>query len=329
MKTIAFMLLLFGSFIVATAANASPTVYIPLGSGNRVIAVDAATDKIIASYPGVENAHGLVATPDGEYLIAGSLVERPLKTGEPQETPNSKLYLIHPVHGHVMATIPVAGWTHHLAITPDGHYVIATHALRGYISVVDLATNKVVHTIKTGNVPNSAVVTRDSKTAYVSNTGSNNIVAVDLTKWQVTRTLASGPSPEHLVLSPDEKTLYVANVMSGSVSAVSVKSGKLIRTYKIASNVHGLDISGDGHTLFVSSKKDNKFVELNIKTGKQRALALSPSPYHLNTITGTGKVYVSSSKKPVIWVIDQKSDKLIDTIKLPAGEGHEMAIVRE
>ena len=38
---------------------AAPTVYIPLGSGNQVIAVDAATDKITANYTGVDNPHGL------------------------------------------------------------------------------------------------------------------------------------------------------------------------------------------------------------------------------------------------------------------------------
>jgi len=39
-------------------------------------------------------------------------------------------------------------------------------------------------------------------------------------------------------------------------------------------------------------------------------------------------VYVSSSKKPVIWVVDQKSLKLLGTLALPAGEGHQMAIVK-
>jgi len=328
MKMFAQGLLFIATLSVAMVANSATTVYIPLGTGNRVIAVDAATDKITASYPEVENAHGLVATPDGEYLIAGSLNERKLKPDEAKDTPNSKLFLIHPVHGHVMATIPVVGWTHHLAITPDGRYVIATHALRGNISVVDLLGNKVVHTIKTGNVPNYTVITKDGKTAYVSNTGSNNIVQVDLTSWKVTRTLESGPTPEHLVFSPDEKSIFVANTVPGTVSAVSVESGKVTRTYHIGAGVHGLDISDDGNTLFVTSKKDEKFVALNIKTGEQTVLALSPAPYHLNSITGTGKVYVSSSKKPVIWVIDQKSDKVIDTITLPAGEGHQMAIVK-
>ena len=95
-----------------TLAFAAPTAYIPLGSGNEVIAVDTASDKIIRRFPGVENPHGLVATPDGEYIVAGSLKETPLPAGASVDTPNSKLYVIHPEHGHVMAEIPVSGWTH-------------------------------------------------------------------------------------------------------------------------------------------------------------------------------------------------------------------------
>jgi len=84
----------------------------------------------------------------------------------------------------------------------------------------------------------------------------------------------------------------------------------------------------DGITFYASSKKENKLIAVNTATGEKRELALSPAPYHLNTITGAGKVYVSSRKKPLIWVIDQKTLKVIGEIKLPAGEGHQMAIVQ-
>jgi len=320
--SIALYLSVYSSLIFA-----EPYVYIPLGTGNQVIQVDAKTDKITASYSGVENAHGLVATPDGEYLIAGSLKETPLQPGQDKNTPNSKLYLIHPAHGHVMSTIPVAGWTHHEAITPDGRYVLSSHALRGSISVVDIQQNKVIKTIHTGNVPNYTIISKDGKRAYISNTGSNNIVELDLSSWKIRRTLESGPAPEHMVFSSDEKTIYDTNARSGTISAVSVGSGKVTDTYKIGSDVHGLDIGDDGHTLYISSKKDNKFVALDTRDGSKREKPLSPAPYHLNTITRTGKVYVSSRKKPIIWVIDQKSLKVINTIKLPAGEGHQMAVV--
>jgi hypothetical protein len=65
----------------APTAWAGMTVYIPLGSANKVIAVDAASNRITATFDGVDNPHGLVATPDGEYLVAGSLSETPLPAG--------------------------------------------------------------------------------------------------------------------------------------------------------------------------------------------------------------------------------------------------------
>ena len=139
MKNRAYILIAILSMAAAAGmATASPMVYIPLGSDNQVIAVDAATDKITATFTGVENPHGLVATPDGEYLVAGSLTETPLSSGQDVGTPNSKFSLIHLAHGHVMLTIPVAGWSHHQAITPDGRYVISTHPTRGGISLIDM-----------------------------------------------------------------------------------------------------------------------------------------------------------------------------------------------
>lgn len=325
MKTfITFLGALLPALFVSTAM-AAPTVYVPLGVANEVIAIDAATDKITATYPGVENAHGLVATPDGEYLVAGSLKE--MSAGD-KDAGMSHLFLVHPEHGHVMSTIAVQGWSHHQAITHDGRYVMSTHPVAGSVSVVDLRMNKVVHVIKTGPTPNYTLVTRDDKRAYVSNAGDGTISEIDLDNWKVLRTLDGGPVPEHMVFSPDEKTIYVANVRGGDVSVVDVASGKVARTFHAGDTLHGLDIGDDGRTLFVTSKKDEKLIAIDTGTGKERTLALSPSPYHLNSIHGTGKVYVSSSKDSIIWVIDQNSLKVVDTIQLPGGHAHQMAVVQ-
>ena len=323
-KTLAF---LFSAMAVGNAAMADPTVYIPLGSANQVIAVDAATDELTASFTGVDNPHGLVATPDGEYLIAGSLKEETLKPGDPKDTPNSRLFLIHPAHGHVMSTIAVAGWTHHQAISPDGRYVISTHATRGYVSVVDLNSNQVVRTIVTGAAPNYTLVTGDGRYAYVTNSGAGTISAIDLDAWKVIRTLEAGPGPEHAALSGDESAIYVANSRAGTVSAVSIADGKVARTFAVGKSVHGLDIGDDGKTLFVSAEKEEKLVAIDVDTGERRELSLSPAPYHLNTLRGTGKVYVSSRKEPTIWVVDQADLKVLGTIALPGGEAHQMAVV--
>lgn len=327
-KLIVKLIMVAAFFSHVFVAHAAPTVYIPLGSANRVISVDAESSQITATFSGIENPHGLVATPDGEYLIAGSLKETTLEKDQPIDTPNSLLYLIHPEHGHVMLTIPVPGWTHHQAITPDGRYVISTHATRGYVSVVDLQSNTVIKTIKTGNGPNYTLVKDKGDYAYVSNSASGTISEIDINKWAVRRVFEGGPSPEHMAFSKDNNLIYVANPRAGGVSVVSIKSGKIINQFEIGKSVHGLDISDDGKILFVSSKKDNKLVSVRLSDGHKNEITLEPSPYHLNTIHGTDKVYVSSKSKPIIWVIDGSTLKVLKIIKLPAGEAHQMAIIK-
>ncbi len=321
-----FSLALFTA--LSTNLVAAPTVYMPLGVGNKVIAIDASKHKIVATYSNVMDSHGLVATPGGEYLIAGSFKETPLKPGQSSSTLNSQLYKIHPGHGHVMSKIPVAGGTHHQAITPNGNIVISTHVGNGNVSLYDVKKNKITQYIKTGFGPNFTVISKDGKTAYVSNTGSNNISELDLTTLKVTRTFRSGPSPAHMALSNDGKTLFVTNPGVGKVNFISTESGKIIKNVAVGGDAHGLDISADGKTLFTTSKKDNKFIAIDIKTNKKTVLDLSPAPYHLNTIKGTNYVYVSSRKKPLVWVVDQKTIKVIAKIKLPAGQGHQMATVK-
>lgn len=306
------------AWVYASASSADPMVYIPLGTGNGVVALDAASRTIKERFSGVANPHGLVATPDGEYLVAGSLDERDGK---------SKLFLIHPVHGQVMSEISVDGWTHHQAVTPDGRYVLSTHPTRGRITALDVQTNRIAHTVETGPGPNYILVTRDGSRAYVSNSGNGTLSEVDLGQWAVRRTLEAGPVPEHMAFSRDEQTIYVANARAGKVTAVDVKRGKPRRSYDIGEQVHGLDISEDGTTLFVTNRKANELVALDPSSGKQRKLSLAPEPYHLNTIRGTGTVYVSSHEAPVLWIVDQKSLKLLDTLELPAGQGHQMAVI--
>lgn len=313
----------YSLLLMATAALAAPTVYIPLGSGDAVVAVDAAKDEIVETYAGVRNSHGIVADPDGEYLIAGSLEE---EKGSGAKGSASKLYIVHPEHGHVMLTVPVRGWTHHEAITPDGRYVISTHPTQGGISVLDMRSNEIVKTIKTGPSPNYTLVARDGGTAYVGNSGNGTISEVALPSGEVRRQLEAGPAPEHMVFSQDEQTIYVTNPREGTV--VSVADGNVARTYHVGNGTHGLDISDDRRTLFASSQKENKLVAIHLPSGKTSSISLAPAPYHLNTIHGTGKVYVTSKKEPKIWVVDQNSLSVLGEIPLPKGEGHQMAVVQ-
>ncbi len=305
--------------LISGMALAKPVIYVAAGSANKILAIDPETNKVVQEIEGVENPHALVTTPDGEYVISGSLKEK--KVGDKTE---STIYIVHPVHGHVMSTLKAEGMIHHQTITPDGNQVISTHPTKGSISLANLETSE-VKSLKTGPGPNYTIITKDGKTAYVSNTGNGTISEIDLAAWKVARVLKSGPGPEHLAISLDEKTLYAINARVGTVSTVSVKTGEVGKVFEIGKAAHGLDISEDGKQIFATSKKSDLLVATDLKTGGQRKLKLSPAPYHLEVIKGTGKIYVSSRKQPKIWMVDQQTLKLEGEIAI-VGEGHQMAL---
>ena len=333
-----------------TMASPAGNVYIPLGGDNSIAIVDAATNSVLGKITGIPNVHGLAGTPDGLYLIAGRNDERPVGAPAPTKpaavsadehtahhakTSNksasksmvtSSLSVIRLKDRALIQRIDVPGAVHHVAVGPQGRYAIVTHPTQDAVSLVDLMTYDVTATIPTGPLPNYAVFSPDGKNVYVSNAGNNTVSDVDVAKTIVLRNVLVGGSPEHLVLSRDGKRLFVNNIDDGTVSAVDIKLGKVSSTFSVGSTLHGIDLSDDEKTLFVASLGDDKIASIDLESGKMRTVKLGPTPYHLANIRGTGKIYISSADKPMAWVLDQASLKVVGEIAI-GGKGHQMVHV--
>ncbi len=351
MKAKLRLTLVLGALVgVAAQAMAAGTVYVPLGSADEVLVIDAAKDRVVDKITGLEAAHGLASTPNGDFLVVGSYAETtpdsPALPAKPQGMSAAEhqahhaapaapapagavsfVSIIRTVDNAVVRRIEVPGAVHHTAVTPDGRYAVATHPGGDNISVIDLASYKVVRTVTTGPLPNYAVASRDGKQVYVSNAGNDTISEVDTRDWTVRRDLTAGETPEHIALSPDDQTLYVNNVDAGTVSAISLRSGEIVETFAIGGALHGIDLSDDGKVLFVSAREHGELVAIDLESKRMRSVALGPSPYHLTAVRGTDKLYVSSADEPKIWVVDQKSLRTLGEIPM-RGPGHQMAIVQ-
>ncbi|MDH3694671.1 MAG: beta-propeller fold lactonase family protein [Gammaproteobacteria bacterium] len=336
---------------VALPVVSAPVVYLPLDATNEVAVIDAESGTVTARIPEVTNPHGLAITPDQRYLIAGAYTEsQPDESSSPpkpsgvsaedhqkhhqigdEQSNNSVGFsfvsVVDVAAKQVEHRIEVKGTVHHIAVTPNGQFAIATHPTTGAISVIDLQLRTVVKVIPTGPLPNYVVVTNDNKRVYVSNAGNNSVSEIDTQDWTVSTNFTTGAAPEHVVLSPDETELYVNNVGDGSVSVITLDSGQTNQTYNVGNTPHGIDLSEDGRTLFVASKSDNQLVAINLEDNTQRTLALDPAPYHVTSVTGTDTLYVSSRSLEKIWVVDQKSLRTTNEITLD-GIGHQMVVSR-
>ncbi len=342
-QTIAATSLAFGT---ARAA----TVFIPEGSAGAVVVVDSQTDKVVNRLSELPDVHGLGGSDGSRYLVAGSFSEqsaedmpevaRPANVSESehakhhgagarQKSPDgaiSILTILDASTGNSVRRLEVPGAVHHVSVSPDGRYAVATHPNGGGVSIIDLKSLTVLGFVPTGSLPNYAVFSPDSSRAYVTNSGDGTISEIMVEHQMVRRTLPAGDSPEHIVMNEDGTALYVANVDAGTVSELSVESGDIHRSFQIGGLLHGLDITEDGQTLFVSGNGEDKLSAVDLPSGNIRSVKIGPAPYHLTVIDGTDKLYVSSRDEPLVWVVDRRNLTKLGTIPIE-GEGHQMVVL--
>lgn len=345
-----FVAIVFGAVIAfLQSAQAAPFVYVPLGSDDKIVVVDAATDQIVDIINGVEAVHGLAISSDSRFLIAGSYAEREIigaapakpagvsedehakhhaapSSGSPSSsTTVSTVTIFQAADNRIVRRIDVPGAVHHVSASPDGRFAVVTHPNEGAISVIDLLSYKVISSVSTGPLTNYALFSPDSARVFVSNAGNGTVSEVDTERWIVRRNFLAGDSPEHMALSDDGKRLYVANVNGGSVSEILTDAGIAERSFDVGGALHGIDLSNNGQTLFVSALDRDKLVAIDLSNSAMRYLTLGPAPYHAAMIMDTGKLYVSSADEPVIWVVDHDSLVLKGEISI-GGKAHQMVI---
>lgn len=332
---------------VASAADAEP-VYIPLGSADAIVVIESAEDRVIGRIDDVPAVHGLAATPDGRYLIAGSADERPTGTGAPERpeaVSEDEHAAHHPEPGvkagpiasmvstvsvidaatrSVSRRIDVPGGVHHVAADPTGRFAAVTHPALGAVTVLDLSTFEIAATIATGPFASYAAFSPDGGRLYVSNPGNQTISEIDVRRWIVSRNAVAGESPEHLVVSADGGRLYVNNVDVGTVSVLDTQTLEIVQTLQAGKPLHGLDLAEDDRTLFVAVLGEDRVLAFDLAGGAPREVKLAPAPYHLAAVTGTGKVYVSSDVEPKLWILDQATLAVKGEIEI-GGKGHQMA----
>lgn len=338
------------ALLLSTAiAAAEPVVFVPEGSANTVLMVNAETGETVQTITGLEAVHGLSGAPGVPFLVAGSYAEtdraaiveltQPEGVSEdehaahhstaedepigPSDAGISIVSILDATSGEIMRRIEVPGAVHHTAVSPDGRYAVATHPTGDGISVIDLTSFTLTAYIPTGSMPNYAAFGSDPDVVYVSNTGNGTISEVDLGRGIVRRNMVVGTGPEHIVIDPATAVLYAADADAGDVIELSLTDGTILRSFAVGGELHAIDLSDDRATLFVAGRGEDKIAAITLADGEIRYADLSPQPYHLTNIPGIGTLFVSSRAEPTIWIIDQATMTARGEFQIE-GEGHQM-----
>jgi DNA-binding beta-propeller fold protein YncE len=173
------------------------TTNIPAGTVTRLDLVRGVADRTVEIAPEVE---GLALTPDGAELWVGS------NAGD----------AVHVLDAETLASrgvIPAAGVPIRVTITPDGKLALVTNAVGSKLQLVDVARRQVVGVVELppgaaspppgqppSAVPIGTVVSRDSRTAYVSLAARDAVAVIDLASGRVLATLPAGEHPDGIAL---------------------------------------------------------------------------------------------------------------------------------
>jgi YVTN family beta-propeller protein len=162
----------------------------------------------------------------------------------------SFLYRVNLAKYEIDNVYPVGSVPKVVEVTPDNKFVLVSNWCSYDLTVISIASQKVVKTIKIGRYPRGIAVSNDSKFAYVAEMGGNQIHVIDLEDFSKTY-IPIGSNPRAIVLSPDNSMMYVTMNLSGKVASwdlINNKAGKSVKTGKAA---RSLAISSDGTALFV------------------------------------------------------------------------------
>jgi YVTN family beta-propeller protein len=192
--------------------------------------IDTASQERVKTIPAKGGVHNTYVTPDGKYVIAGSIVGK-IMTVIDQQTEQ-----------------PVWSLEFDLGIRPmafeqnaDGstkRIFVQLTEFHGF-AVVDFQTRKEVTRItlpplpsgkvdnkEGGNISHGMAVTADGKTLVVTSRQNSALYAYSLPDLKLLGGADVGLAPDWVTLTPDSKTAYVANAGSNSVSVIDLKSLK-------------------------------------------------------------------------------------------------------
>jgi YVTN family beta-propeller protein len=216
--------------LTATAVNLSPTplspavlahahdgqrVFVSCATGERVLSVDLASRKIVATYPMPAPPTGLALAPDGTRLFVTCAA------------PESKVAIVDLAKGKVAATLPAGHTAMAPVISPDGKTLYVCNRFDDDVSFLNVATKKEICRVKVAREPVAAALTKDGKFLLVANllhqgaADADRVAAVvsviDTATAKVVQELklpnGSG-SLNDIAVSPDGKHAVVTHILS-------------------------------------------------------------------------------------------------------------------
>jgi YVTN family beta-propeller protein len=188
---------------------------------------------------GQNRTHMLYVFPDMKRIITTnvnsgtvSIIEKGDGSSTPQGTVRDNWNAV---------VVPVGKGAEGFDLSPDRREIWVANAQDGTISIIDVATKKVIDTLS-ANVKgaNRLKFTPDGKLVFVSRLGGSDLAIFDTATRKEVKRLPLGHGGAGILMQPDGTRAYVACSPDGYVAVIDLKSLEVIAHINIGKNPDGM-----------------------------------------------------------------------------------------
>jgi YVTN family beta-propeller protein len=221
------------------------TLWVLSDLGDSLTRIDPATGHRQETVK-VKDPYNMYYTPDGRFAIVVAERMKRLDFRDPQT-----MTLVESV------SVPCRG-VDHMDFAADGSYLIASCEFSGDVVKVDVATHKVLTTLKLPGhaMPQDVRLAPDGRVFYVADMMGNGVFMIDGDVPQVVGFIPTGKGAHGLYFSRDSKWLYVSNRGEGTVSLIDTGARTVATKWTIpgggSPDMGG--VSADGKVLWLSGR---------------------------------------------------------------------------
>ena len=218
----------------------------------------------------------------------------------------------------LVARIPVPGKPHGVDIEPGAKRIWAANIEGDTVSVIDIASRRVVSSIKTCVGPVNVAFAAGR--AFVA-CGDGYMAVIDTTSLAVVKTEAIGFAPHEIIAGPLGR-LWAVNRGSNDLSEIDPAKGTLVSRHPAGPFAYDAAFSPDGKYAFVTSKAwsavsvlstDDFQILGSIKVGKDPSLlVMAPDGKRL---------YVTNKNDGTVSVINALTFQVVQTIRVQQEPG--------
>ena len=275
--------------------------------------VVAATLAVLGA--GTAVAAALAVRPDRPVAPTGrTVVEAPAA----RPAPARPVSLATPV---VQGTIGVGNEPEGLAVAPDSRTLYVANQGSHVLSVVDLATRRVI-SVALRNTARFVAVSRDGTQVFVSiyeNDNSGSAVAVIDAKTRAVRAyLRTGPRPYALSVGPDGR-LWVPIHDSHSIEIYSPRDQRPAGRIEVPANPHAVSFAADEMRAFTPDHESNAVSVIDMRTDRPvHTVRVHRAPHSLSVSPDGRAVVVACYQANAVDVIDTGSLRRTGPIQVGA-----------